>query len=631
MSFISPLAFSLTILLPILIAMYLLKLRRTKQVVSSTYLWQRMVRDVEANSPWQRLRRNLLLLIQLLLLLALIFTLARPFTWVEGSSGQAKILIFDTSASMAATDISPNRLEAAKDQARLLISTLPQETHGTIIAAGDTTRVLLSSSQDKRQLHQAIESLKIQHGGSDLTSALSLASAIVSRQQDAEILVYSDGRVDLPERLATQGHIRYLPIGESGNNQAISLITLEPGTSNTPTAFIQVVNYAKEPIQRRLTIRADNRLVDAQDLTIPAQGQVSVISENIPIGTKEIEAKLTESDDLPLDDQAWAVQQVSGIQNVNMVSQGNRFLETALRVLPGIEFSVTSLEEWNSSEYQEADLVIFDNFSPPIDNLHFSNLFYIGPISSTNFFSITGIIDAPVPQPMSETDPLLKHVDLSGVSILDSARIPLPNWARPVLVDENSGDLLLFAGEIERRRVAVLAFNPLHSDLPLQVAYPILTANLVEWLLPGKIGDIPNQIRPGEVVTFTPPPDVTSLTVYRPDGTSTQLINQGSRASYADTTQLGIYRVTWGEEKPISFVVNLSNPQESDIHPNETLSVINRATGTKDNHPQQAHKEWWQPLTAIVLIILLIEWLVYHRATLSKLRNLISRNVKSEM
>ena len=60
MSFLTPLAFTLAILLPIIIAMYLLKLRRTEQVVSSTYLWQRMVRDLEANAPWQRLRRNLL-------------------------------------------------------------------------------------------------------------------------------------------------------------------------------------------------------------------------------------------------------------------------------------------------------------------------------------------------------------------------------------------------------------------------------------------------------------------------------------------------------------------------------------------------------------------------------------------
>src|SRR4030067_87252 len=110
MSFLAPAAFALAFLLPIIVAMYLLKLRRKEQVVPSVYLWRRMVRDIEANAPWQRLRRNLLLLLQLLFLLALILALARPFTWKPGAGGQALILILDVSASMAATDMAPTRM-----------------------------------------------------------------------------------------------------------------------------------------------------------------------------------------------------------------------------------------------------------------------------------------------------------------------------------------------------------------------------------------------------------------------------------------------------------------------------------------------------------------------------------------
>ena len=66
MSFLAPLALiSALVIGPIIVAMYILKLRREEHTVSSTFLWQRMVRDVEANAPWQKLRRNLLLLLQL--------------------------------------------------------------------------------------------------------------------------------------------------------------------------------------------------------------------------------------------------------------------------------------------------------------------------------------------------------------------------------------------------------------------------------------------------------------------------------------------------------------------------------------------------------------------------------------
>src|SRR5437764_8213585 len=122
MSFLTPFALlSALIIGPIIVAMYLLKLRREDRRVSSTFLWQRMVRDVEANAPWQKLRRNLLLLLQLLLLLLLALALARPFFLTTGIAGRNLIVVLDRSASMGATDVPPTRLEAARRQAISLI------------------------------------------------------------------------------------------------------------------------------------------------------------------------------------------------------------------------------------------------------------------------------------------------------------------------------------------------------------------------------------------------------------------------------------------------------------------------------------------------------------------------------
>ena len=70
MPLLAPLALLGLLFVPVVIAMYLLKLRRDEAVVPSTLLWQRLVADVEANAPWQKLRRSLLLLLQLLLVAA---------------------------------------------------------------------------------------------------------------------------------------------------------------------------------------------------------------------------------------------------------------------------------------------------------------------------------------------------------------------------------------------------------------------------------------------------------------------------------------------------------------------------------------------------------------------------------
>ena len=70
MGLLAPLALIGLSRVPIIVAFYMLRLRRPERPVSSTFLWQQLVRDVEANAPWQRLRRSLLLLLQLLLAVA---------------------------------------------------------------------------------------------------------------------------------------------------------------------------------------------------------------------------------------------------------------------------------------------------------------------------------------------------------------------------------------------------------------------------------------------------------------------------------------------------------------------------------------------------------------------------------
>jgi hypothetical protein len=536
---------------------------------------------------------------------------------------------------MASTDLNTNRLDNAIEQARLIISNLPQDARSTIITAGEYTQVLISSSQDRRLLYQTLDNINPETGTSDMTSALELASAITARQPDTEIIIFSDGKVNLPDQIRVQGKVRYIPIGNNGDNQAVSHITLENKNNNYSTAFVQVNNYAPEPVPRRLILKADGIIIDAHDLDIPAHGQVSIISEIIPENTLILEAALTGKDSLSLDDKIWAIQPVYGSHNVILVSEGNRFLETTLDLLPGINYSTYNLEEFESrlegnNLEEKSALIIFDNHTYPVSSKLTHNLFYIGPITSTNEFSITGSIENPIPRPNYDNDPLLAYVDLKSVSILDAHRIPLPDWTRPVLIDEISGEPLLFVGERAGQRLAVMSFNPQRSDLPLQVAYPILMANLMEWLLPGRIGDIPAQVKPGQALNFTPPPEITSLTCTDPEGLTTQIDIQDGRAIYADTTKLGTYQVKWGKNQTLVFAVNFSDPQESDILPVEKLSVLDDLSTRDEGSPNQSRSEWWRSLLGIALIILIIEWMVYHRVTFLKIRSQINQPVKSD-
>ena len=620
MSFLAPAAFALAALIPIIIAMYLLKLRRTEQIVSSVYLWRRMVRDVEANAPWQRLRRNLLLILQLLFLTALILALARPFTWAEGAGGRALILILDTSASMAATDAPPSRLEAAKAQAHTLVDGLPDDARVTVIAAGDGAQVLAASSRDRRQVRRAIEGLRVSTGGSDLTAALELASAVAARQPEAEIVVLSDGRVTLPDHLSLKGRVRYIPVGLSGENQAVGVLSLEPSPGGESlTAFAQVVNYGDAPAQRRLALYADGVLVNAYDLALPPGGQRAIVADDLPPDTAVIEARLVGQDVLLLDDRAWAVHRRAAPAAVTLITEGNLFLETALSLLPGLEVTVVRPGDWEIGQVQDrpSNLIILDAYTPITTSLPAGNLLFIAPPRSTSYFTVTGQIEQPVPRAVAPDDPLLAHVDMAGVSVLEAARVSLPPWARPVIVADSSTPLL-FAGEVDNRRVAVLTFDLHRSDLPLQVAFPILLSNLIGWLAPGSGGDLPTQVAPGVAVNLSLPPEVESATVTRPDGSTARLVPEGGRVAFADTSQLGVYQVAWGENGEAGFAVNLFSPGESDVRPAEALPLAGVEGAGEGDRPQQARREWWRPLAWIALALLVVEWLVYQRAALTR-------------
>ena len=685
MPFTSPLALLGLLFIPAVLAMYMLKLRRDQAVVPSTLLWSRLLTDVEANAPWQRLKRSLLLLLQILLVIVIALLAARPF--LERPAGLARdiVLILDTSASMAATDVAPTRLDAAKAAAIDALRDLPTGGKVSVIAADRSARIVVNETSDLGRVKQAVNALVPSTMPGDLGDALELASKLAARSGDAQILVATDAAVANVPTTKVDAPVTVLPVGRDRQNQAIVALAVRTAPSSvTRSVFIGVANLDLESAQRRIEVWGDGNLLEARDVTLDPQARSDVVIDDVPNEIRTVEIRLVgrdptagvAPDHLAIDDRAWAVIPPDRTRLILIVGEGDPYLETALSYLPNVElYGVTPAEYGPKSDRTDGrpwDLVIFEAALPA--TLPDSPILAIAPPRTSALGQVDGTLKDPGIGTLSPDEPILRYVDLSTTHIAKATKLVLPDWARPVIPGPK-GAPLLYAGIRSGLPTAVLAFEPRQSDLPLQIGFPILLANLTGELLGGSAAPT-EAIAPGTPVSLTIPSGATGLTVARPDGSTTELVASatgGASVTFARTELLGIYTVTpilgantpsaapsssapqsagsspvasaspgasagagAGASRPpivdpyapVRFAVDLFDVNESTIAPGSAAALerlgttpgASPAPGAGTGAPASTRDELWIPILLLVLVALCVEWAVYHRDAVIRLR-----------
>jgi Ca-activated chloride channel family protein len=620
MSFLTPLALTFAALALPILALYMLKLRRRQVEVSSVMLWQRLLRDREANAPWQKLKRNLLLFLQLLVLAALALALARPFVRVPAVAAGTVVVLLDASASMNAVDVRPSRFEAARAAVRGLIDGLAPDGQMALILVGHQPEVLAPATGDKEALRTALARAHVSVGGVNWAAAVALAAGMerAGRLDQSTVVIVSDGGLPAEGLPPLPGEVRYVPIGVSDVNLALAALALRP-TAQGPELFAKVANTSDAQRDVLVSIYIDNQLYTARQLTVRAQDTADLVLTGLPTGAAVYQARLSPPvgaprptlDDFPLDDTAWAVYQPPASARALLVSsQPDIFLEQMLASLPGLQPSRLVSGTLPAEPF---DLYVFDGVVSttfPAGDLLLVNppqnpLFQIGDV-----FTQTQLVQ------VAAGDPLAQSVDWTNVHVLKARRVTPPAWAR-VLV-ESEGGPLVFAGETGGRRVAVLTFDLHDSDLPLQVAYPILMANLVNWLAPGQAFSAPDGLHPGDTLTLRPGRGDQALAVSDPLG-GIHLVSTANPV-FADTAQLGVYTVGSNNGPLGAFAVNLFDPAESSIRPAARI-FIGRAAVAASPPSAVGQLEIWPWLAGAAFAVLVIEWWVYHRgATLPAVR-----------
>ena len=615
MQFLTPIGFALSALAIPILLLYMLKLRRKQTRVSSTLLWEKLLRDKQANAPWQKLKRNLLLFLQLLILAALVIALARPALQTKVVASGSVIVMLDASASMNAVDVTPSRFEEARKSVLTLINGLSSESSLTLILVAKTPQTLIASETDKSLLKAALSKAQVTQGSADWQAAFALAAGATRNSSASTVVIISDGGLPESGLPSLPGDVRYIPIGQADDNLAISALALR-ASNGVPQLFAEVTNTSDVDRKVLLSLYLGNDLFDARQLDIPANSQKSVSLENLPITTAIYKAHIsdpTESnkplDSLTLDDTAFAIYQSSAARRALLVSEGNLFLEQLLASLPGIQpfRALPAADGTLQIPSEPFDLYIFDGYIPA--QLPKSNLLLINP--TTNPFFTVGETIKEIKNIQVNEHALTRYVDWKTVHVLQAHKVTAPSWAN-VLIESDSNPLV-FTGETNGQRLAVLTFDLRESDLPLQIAYPILFSNLINYLAPPSAFDSSQSLQAGESLTIVPPTDAEQVVIASPSNQTFTLA--AGQTLFSQTNELGYYAVNFVSKdstKVEYFAVNLFDASESNLKPHETLQIGN--TSIIPTVSQQIGlQELWKWLAGLALLILMIEWQVFHR------------------
>jgi len=612
MSLLSP--FSLILLLPlagIIVFLYLLKLRRKERIISSTMLWQDAVADLQADAPFQKLKKNLLLLLQLIAIAFLIFAIARPIVKTKGISENRIVVVIDSSASMQSTDVKPSRFELAKSRAKGIANKMGPRDTMLVITASSKTQVVQSFTSDKNALNSAISKLKPADANCNMRQALVLALSLVAGNSAAppRIVIFSDGRfgtlTDLPVGNAQLDFVR---MGNRSDNVAITGIDSRKNLSGNQEVFIGLRNYSKSDRTFNLEIYAADKLFDIREEKLRAGEIKQEIISNISQLSGKITAKLDINDDLTADNSGSVYLEKPRNMNVLLISKGNIFLQNALNLDPRTRLTRAESVPVDFGK-RSYDLVVFDGVKAPA-NLPQGGYLLISSTSDqgpalTSESSRTGhptIVD------VDEHHPITRYVDFMSVRMAEANHLKPKPWARP-LVEGEMGPLAV-AGANKGRRFVQLGFDLLKSDFPLHVGFPIFITNCLDWLAPQQIGGSEGS-RTGRPVYIDMPPGTEKITVINPDGIKREIDVNQTPVVFNNTERAGIYRVT-GKGISREFACNLASPTESDTSPKESIDIGGRKMSASTK-AVQTNREFYWPLALIALCVMAFEWYAYHR------------------
>ncbi|QDV51098.1 vWA domain-containing protein [Gimesia fumaroli] len=608
-------AWYLLLLLPLII-FYFLKLKRPHKQVPSLALWSQVINDRRVNSPFQKFKRSILLLLQILLLLFLVLSLMQPFIQSGAERAEYLPILIDCSASMGATDpeTKKTRLELAKARVTELIENLLPDQRVSLVAVSSTARRLTDFTDNQRVLKQSLAGLTVDDVPSHLEDALRMTQALSRTAPIKTVLFYSDGNFPKEVNFELPFELNYQRLPSAGANLGITSFNARKNQSGNWDVFIRVENSSDSDTPATVELLQDGQSVAKEEIVL-STGDSQRLEFSISADkASTLEAVLIPEsfDSLVSDNRAFL-----------KIPQARSLLVFIDPDLSSYRYALADNEELQL--YPEAgetvgppeyDLII----SASEKDLEKQALVKLGvgfiPDDLKKYITLetklTDVVD------WNRSSSFLRHVELNDVQITEE-----PVWVENAGVEnlEESGYEVLVHGRrgpllLQKRNAGDLEFyflfNTDRSTMPYRVGFPIMVSNLVQLTMQeAGIAEVQAAATP-----VLPPVEYLPEQKYEiktPDGKrlSTES-NKNGLVSGIAALHVGNYVISGEGADSDEISVSLLSPLETSLVSVEEIQ-FSEVPVTAAQAQIDSDKPLWSEFALIAFLLLLIEWWYFQR------------------
>lgn len=613
---------ALAVFIPGIILLYLLKQKVVNQKISALNLWKEAYENVQASTPWEKFRNNILMYMQIAALLLLILALMSPYITGSGSEYSNVLIIIDNSASMSGLySEDESKLDVAKEQAADYVNS-NDGTRYTIMTVSNTPELIISGSDDKGRVSDAVNNIETTDIAGSLDQAASMVQSLVAAWKSYKVIAFTDSSANMQNI-----NCEVVDLSIQGNNGAIQSLSHTVSEDGTVKVMARVDNYGSNSLNTDVNLYIGNKLYDIQNVTVEAGESSIVYFKDIASGkynsilagnTPYLMAELNSKDMLAGDNIVYDILDNGSENKILLVTDKNTFLEKALKISGSQTIDKVQPKDAEAADIEEYSLVVYDGVLPG-ELSETGNIIFINPPASDveketegwqkDIFIYGKKSKSSVIRTLKGN--VTEYIEDYSFSSLDVLGFKTPKWAK-AFFETGSKLSAGYLGNYNGRMVAVIGFDLHNTDFPLQTEFPIFMYNLLRETMSARITE-KSVYNAGEAVSIQKKGKSEKVVVTKPDGTKENYNLEGGTVVFADTIDAGLYSIK-EDDGEMYFIVPFPE-EESDVL-KETVITSDKNTKTDVNKTLSgsiSKKMVVLPVLALLLVLLMAEWIVYRK------------------